>query len=95
MSEVMKCDRCGKIYEKERENIRILETQVCGQQLNKFDLCPDCVKFFHSFMDSGQNKKNTKPETIDKSPEKTIEYLSNEFLTQVSVSVDYRFMSDD
>lgn len=74
MSEVMKCNRCGAIYEKEYENVRILETRVCGQKLNEFDLCPDCVKDFHSFMDSGQNKKNAESE-------KTVEYLTNEFLS--------------
>ena len=65
MSEVMKCDICGAIYDKEWENIRIVESRRMGQKLNSYDLCPNCVEYFHSFIDSSRNKKNPGTETDD------------------------------
>lgn len=65
MSEVIKCDSCGAIYKPEYENIRIVESRRMGQKLNSYDLCPNCVERFHSFIDSSRNKKNPDTETDD------------------------------
>lgn len=63
MSEVIKCDVCGAIYKPEYENIRIVESRRMGQKLNSYDLCPNCVEQFHSFIDSSRNKKDAGTET--------------------------------
>lgn len=46
MSEVMKCDICGKVYEKGYGNVRILEQRSNMQSLNGYDACPECVEQF-------------------------------------------------
>lgn len=51
MSEVMKCDVCGELYDKEYTNIRIEEKRTNGAELNEFDLCPECVDRFHQWLD--------------------------------------------
>lgn len=55
MSEVMKCDACGTVYEKEYKNICIEEKRTNGANLNKYDLCPECVEKFHQWLDSFDN----------------------------------------
>ena len=51
MATVKKCDRCGKIYEKdEYSNIGIVEKRTSGAILNRYDICPDCVDCFHEFI---------------------------------------------
>ena len=57
MSEVMKCDICGAIYDKEFENIRIEEKRTNGASLNKYDLCLACVEKFHQWLDSSEENK--------------------------------------
>lgn len=57
MSEVMKCDACGTVYEKEYKNICIEEKWANGANLNKYDLCPACIARFHQWLDSSANEK--------------------------------------
>ena len=52
MSEVMKCDACGTVYEKGYKNICIEEKWANGANLNKYDLCLACVERFHQWLDS-------------------------------------------
>lgn len=62
MSEVMKCDICGALYDKEYGNIRILEQRSCKQPLNEYDLCPVCVDRFHQWIDSVKNNAEVESE---------------------------------
>lgn len=57
MSEVMKCDACGTVYEKRYKNICIEEKWANGVNLNKYDLCLACVERFHQWLDSSANEK--------------------------------------
>lgn len=55
MATVKKCDRCGKIYEKEKySDIEIVEARTSGAILNRYDICPDCVDRFHEFLSDKQ-----------------------------------------
>ena len=58
MASVMKCDRCGKIYEIEKCNIRIIvRYATTGSTVCYYDLCPDCVdRFRFDFMGSENNE---------------------------------------
>lgn len=60
MSEVMKCDICGAIYDNKYENIRIEEKRTNGTSLNKYDLCLACVEKFHQWLDSSDNDPTVK-----------------------------------
>lgn len=63
MSEVMKCDVCGTVYEKECKNSCVEERWANGANLYKYDLCricslcPACVERFHQWLDSSANEK--------------------------------------
>lgn len=57
MSEVMKCDICGALYDKEYGNIRIEEKRTNGLNIKKYDSCPACVARFHQWLDSSANEK--------------------------------------
>lgn len=52
MSEVIKCDVCGKLYDKRYDNISIEEKRMNGAKINEFDLCQECVERFHQWLDS-------------------------------------------
>ena len=57
MARVMRCDRCGKIYEIENCNIKIVVQYVTGSNVCRYDLCPDCVEHFRfDFMRSENNE---------------------------------------
>lgn len=67
MATVNKCDRCGKIYEKdEYSNIKIVEERTSGTLLNRYDLCPDCVDRFHEFLSDKQTSEKENNQTADR-----------------------------
>lgn len=66
MSTVTQCDRCGKIYEEKKSNIKIVEARTSGTLLNRYDLCPDCVDRFHEFLDDKQTSEKENNQTADR-----------------------------
>lgn len=57
MAKVMKCDRCGKIYEVENSNIGIVVQHATGSRVCYYDLCPGCAEHFRfDFMGSENNE---------------------------------------
>lgn len=57
MARVMRCDRCGKIYEIENCNIKIVVQHVTGSNVCRYDLCRDCAEHFRfDFMRSENNE---------------------------------------
>lgn len=69
MSEVMKCDICGAIYNKEYGHIRIEE-----KRMNGADLCPACIERFHQWLDSSTNEK----EVVSADNDPTVEEIDQE-----------------
>lgn len=60
MAKVMKCDRCGKIYEVENCNICIVVQHATGSKICNYDLCPDCAEHFRfDFMGSENNENES------------------------------------
>ena len=67
MASVMKCDRCGKIYEIEKCNIRIIvRYATTGSTVCYYDLCPDCVDRFHEFLGNKQTSEKENNQTADR-----------------------------
>lgn len=58
MASVMRCDRCGKIYERTNCNIRIAVQHVTGSNVCYYDLCPDCVEHFRFDFMGTENNEN-------------------------------------
>lgn len=68
MTHVIKCDRCGAIYEKNEKYMvtvpgrKIPVTQVCTGKSDDnidefFDLCDDCLTKFYNFIIMAGEKK--------------------------------------
>lgn len=74
MSEVMKCDVCGAIYDKDYWNIRIEEKRTNGANPNKYDFCPACVERFHQWLDSSANEK----EVVSADNDPTVEEIDRD-----------------
>lgn len=65
MAKVMKCDRCGKIYEVENSNIEIVVQHATGSRVCYYDLCPDCAEHFLNFMgfENNENERGMENES--------------------------------
>lgn len=66
MSSVMKCDACGKIYEKSRKNAEIKVLANYGIDVpESYDICPECLSDFHDFIETKKNQKETPSLKVD------------------------------
>lgn len=68
MSKALKCDRCGKFYEKNEEHVfeeifsirkkpiaRVSLTNEDGNLVEEFDLCDDCMGGLLAFLKEKEN----------------------------------------
>lgn len=66
MSSVMKCDACGKIYEKSRKNAEIKVLANYGINVpESYDICPECLSDFHDFIETKKNQQETTSLKVD------------------------------
>lgn len=66
MALAKKCDRCGKLYESYSEGhksqynaLRLIYRNSTGEVVNgstAYDLCPECMEKFLTFIAKGENK---------------------------------------
>lgn len=52
-----KCDRCGKLYEKEARSILYVKRITTGNGQWQ-DLCPECTKSLDKWWKAGKEQKN-------------------------------------
>ena len=73
MNQVLKCDRCGAIYEPDYSNIQIFEhRRTNGAYLNTYDLCDQCKDEFHKFMSKKEEPKKVEPVDPDVEASKSL-----------------------
>lgn len=66
MSSVMKCDACGKIYEKSRKNAEIKVLTNYGIDVpESYDICPECLSDFHDFIETKKSQKEAPSLKVD------------------------------
>lgn len=73
MSQAIKCDRCGKYYDRPETNRKIYGATIVGIRVRThgpccdYDLCSDCVEKLYEFM-------GIKPDKQDESETEGLEY---------------------